>query len=127
MAALALVSAIIWIVTHVEIVDYTKPAKGTPIPVALPSVKKGVAKPKSRLVKCSVGKPSVPMYKRSRRMRIRAQELATSVAQGKQAIAAHMEAMRTGVCTDVHAVDTIIAGVVRDRKKLKKLEYDQPF
>lgn len=123
LVGLALVLAIIWIVTHVEIVDYSKPVKGTPVP----SMTKGVAKRKSRLVKCGVGKPCVPIYKRTPQLQETAQELAASVAWGKQVIAAHMEEVRLGICTDVHAVDTIIAGVVRDRKTLKRLEYDQPF
>jgi len=87
----------------------------------------GLAKGNPGLVQCGVGKPTVPMYMRTPELRARAQELVTSVAVGKKAIAAHMEAKRQGVCPGTCGVDTIIAGVVRDRKTLKKLEYDQPY
>lgn len=87
----------------------------------------GLAKGSPGLVQCGVGKPTVPMYMRTPELRARAQELATAVAVGKKAVAAHMDAKKQGVCQGTCGVDTIIAGVVRDRKTLKKLEYDQPY
>jgi hypothetical protein len=136
---LVLVSSIIWIISNVEIADIPKRPRLKPDDILIQKrptnvkskVRKAVpsrlAKRKSRLVQCGVGKPCVPLYKRNRYLYMRTQELVESVAMGKQAIAVHMEAMRRGVCTDKHAVDAIIAGVVRDRKTLKKLQYDQPF
>lgn len=87
----------------------------------------GLAKRSNGLVKCSTAKPHVPLYMRSDMLRHRAAELAVSVQLGKKAIAAHMEAERLGVCSPDCTVRAVIAGVVRDRKLLKKLEYDQPF
>jgi hypothetical protein len=87
---------------------------------------KGLAKQTSGLVKCGGGKPT-PRYRHTQKLTVHAQELAVSVAMGKVAIAAHMKAKRQGVCRGTCGIDTIIAGVVRDRKTLKKLEYDQPF
>jgi hypothetical protein len=87
----------------------------------------GLAKGNPGLVQCGVAKPTVPIYMRTPELRARAQELAVSVSTGKKAIADHMAAMRQGVTTDNVEIRTIIAGVVRDRKTLKKLQYDQPF
>jgi hypothetical protein len=87
----------------------------------------GLAKGTPGLVQCGVGKPTVPMYMRTPELRARAQELVTAVAVGKKAIAAHMDAKKQGVLTDDSAMRITIAGVVRDRKTLKKLQYDQPF
>jgi hypothetical protein len=115
---LAILASIFWIVTHVPV---SVPVKGkSPVPLAL-------AKRKSGLVKCSTAKPHVPLYMRNDKLRRRAQDLVISVQLGKKAIAAHMEAERLGVCSPDCTVRTVIAGVVRDRKRLKKLQYDQPF
>lgn len=86
-----------------------------------------LAKGKRRLVKCSVATKSVPMYKRSVALHTEAQRLATSVAVGKLVIAKHMTKGSLEVCSSDCDVRTVIAGVVRDRQTLKRLEYDQPF
>ena len=80
-----------------------------------------LAKRKQGQVNCTVATNHVPKYKRSQAMRIRAQELVAAVADGKRVIATHTE----DVCSP--GLRTTIAGVVRARKELKKLEYDQPF
>lgn len=115
---LAILASIFWIVTHVPV---SVPVKGkSPVP-------SGLAKGSVGLVKCSTAKPHVPLYMRNDKLRRRAQDLVTSVQLGKKAIAAHMEAERLGVCSPDCTVRAVIAGVVRDRKRLKKLQYDQPF
>lgn len=95
------------------------------VPVQPKNLKSKVPSPLAKRnkgqVNCRVATNHVPKYKRSQAMRIRAQELATSVANGKRVIAAHTE----GVTSP--GLRTTIAGVVRARKELKKLEYDQPF
>jgi hypothetical protein len=88
---------------------------------------KGLANRTSGLVQCGGAGKTAPRYRHTQELTVHAQELAVSVAMGKVAIAAHMKAKRQGVCRGTCGIDTIIAGVVRDRKTLKKLEYDQPF
>jgi hypothetical protein len=86
-----------------------------------------LANRKPGLVKCGVAQPNVPAYMRSAAMRTRAHDLATSVAKGKRLIVAHMIEGDVRRCSPDCKIRTIIAGVVRDRRELKKLEYDQPF
>lgn len=122
---LLLLGAIIWFASNTEV--HTK--KNTPSAYRETKLngRSPLAKGKSGLVQCGVTKNHVPKYQTNPLLRRHAQELAISVANGKRAIAAHMDARRQGVCTGPCTVDAIIAGVVRDRKELKKLEYDQPF
>ena len=73
---------------------------------------------------------ALPMYRRTLALHAHADTLAQSVRVGKKAIAEHMEESRRpgfDVKLRGHEVDTTIAGVVRDRKTLKKLQYDQPY
>jgi hypothetical protein len=79
------------------------------------------------LVKCSVAQKAVPAYMRSAVMRTRAHDLATDVAKGKRLIVAHMIEGDVRRCSPTCEIRTVIAGVVRNRRELKKLEYDQPF
>ena len=68
----------------------------------------------------------VPVYRRTLYLSVHARQLAESVRLGKTAIALHMEG---STHPELHGceVSTIIAGVVRDRKTLKKLQYDGPY
>jgi hypothetical protein len=118
---LLLVLAVIWIATHLPAGGFIYTASGKP------SVLGPLAKGKSRLVNFSVPSKGVPLYMRSEQMRTRAQELAASVVAGKAKIAAHRKAGKLRVCSPTCTLRTTIAGVVRDRKMLKRLQYDQPF
>lgn len=80
-----------------------------------------LANRKPGLVKCGVASPTVANSRRT------AQEIAASVVAGKRAIAAHMGTDGLRRCSSSCEIRTTIAGVVRDRKRLKKLKYDQPF
>jgi hypothetical protein len=86
-----------------------------------------LANRKPGLVKCSVAQKAVPAYMRSAVMRTRAHDLATDVAKGKRLIVAHMIEGDVRRCSPTCEIRTVIAGVVRNRRELKKLEYDQPF
>lgn len=118
---LLLVLGVLWVVTHVPADVFRGAAtKQTSAPGPL-------AKGKSRLVNCTVPSKGVPLYMRSEQTRTRAQELAASVVTGKAKIAAHKKAGKLRVCSPTCTLRTTIAGVVRDRKTLKRLQYDQPF
>ena len=131
--ALAMIFAIIWAATRIEVDTPNTPEKLSKerfryvMSEESKAVPKGVAKRKSKLVKCGVAAKPCPMYMSTPELRTRAQALVAELALGREAIAAHMEAKRRGVSSPIEQVDTIIAGVVRNRKELKTLEYDQPF
>ena len=118
---LALIIVVILIVRYLPVQEKCTPADSHKFRQKPP---KPLANRKPGLVKCSVAKPYVPIYRRSDVLRVRAQNLATSVAVGKRVIAAHRD---TGLEVCSPTVRTVIAGVVRDRRELKELEYDQPF
>ena len=132
---LAMVLAVFWIVNHMPVHSarkqkYDEMHHPTPKEVLAQFRAKDsspLANGKRRLVKCSVATNYVPKYRRSTELHIRAQELATSVALRKLVIAKHMSRGKMEVCSPGCDIRTTIAGVVRDRKKLKQLEYDQPF
>lgn len=125
--AYVLLVAIIWVICNVSTTDSPKRNTSSALGNNKLNGRVPLAKRKSKLVQCVGNQAHVPKYKRSQELTRRAQDLAASVALGKQAIAAHMEARRKGVCNGKCSVSTIIAGVVRDRKTLKNLEWDQPF
>jgi hypothetical protein len=130
--ALAIIFVIMWAATHVqadtpETPKFSKERLRYMLSEESKGAPKGVAKRKSKLVKCGVAAKPCPMYMSTPELRTRAQVLVAELALGREAIAAHMEAKRQGVSSPIEQVDTIIAGVVRNRKELKKLEYDQPF
>lgn len=134
MVGLVMLAAIIWIVSSASYdtpatpqVKFTKENALYLLEERRKQAPGGVAKGNPGLVQCGVAKLTVPIYKRTPELHARAQELVRNVALGKKAIAAHMEARKQGVLTDDSALRTTIAGVVRDRKTLKKLQYDQPF
>ena len=134
---LLLVLGVIWISTHIPVDTKSTSKKHAPPACNITAsevmrqlrstVPSPLAKGKSRLVKCSVPSKGVPLYRRSEYLLHRAGELATSVAVGKAKIAAHKKAGSLEACSPQCAVYTTIAGVVRDRKTLKRLQYDQPF
>lgn len=115
---------VFWLVTHVSVnpEDNTVSACHKYIQERRP-----LAKGTTKLVKCSVATPHIPRYRRSDALRIRAHALSASVAEGKKVIAAHISTGGVGACSTGCTVRTVVAGVVRDRKTLKYLEYDQPF
>jgi hypothetical protein len=123
-AGILLLIAVVWYVSNAR-----RTPKNHDLPVCrrVSWAPRPLAKGKPRLVNCSVATKHVPMYKRSAALRTRAQVLATSVAEGKKVIAAHTEFEKLGACALDCKLRTVIAGVVRDRKELKTLEYDQPF
>jgi hypothetical protein len=133
---LLILLGVIWLVAHIGVVE-TPQKQRTSIPChqfvqqRLANHRKWVrgplAKETSRLVKCGVATPYVPTYRRSDALRDRARMLATCVAVGKQVVASHIYAEKVEACCGECKVRTVIAGVVRDRKALKELEYDQPF
>jgi hypothetical protein len=118
---LLLLAFIFWVITHTRRIPPGKPQSSR-----LATPEQGLANQMSGLVKCSGAAPQ-PKYRDTQELTVLAQTLAVSVAMGKVAVAAHMEAKKQGVCPGDCGIKAIIAGVVRDRKTLKKLEYDQPF
>jgi hypothetical protein len=117
---LALCLVVLLIVKYLPVHETSK-RSGSTAPSPLANRKPG-------LVKCGVAQPNVPAYMRSAVMRTRAHDLATSVANGKRLIVAHMIEGDVRRCSPSCRIRTIIAGVVRDRRELKKIGYyDQPF
>lgn len=123
---LVLIASIIWVAEHPTTSAPKKRVRSKPAANVEPAIPVGLAKRKSGLVKCGMA-PKAPKYMRSKRMRIRAHELATSLRLGKRQVATLMEAKRQGVQVPDMELNTIVAGVVLNRKMLKEIEYDQPF
>lgn len=82
---------------------------------------KPLAKRNQGQVNCSVAANHAPKYRHSLALHIRAQELVDVLARDKKVIATHAEGVNSP------KLRATIAGVVRARKELKQLEYDQPF
>jgi hypothetical protein len=112
---LVLVIAIFWWVTHVPPI-YATSKRSQP-----KSVPKPLAKWTTGQVNC--GMPTNGNPKRTRSI----QEVATDVREAKAVVATHVVAERLRRCSPECKVHTIIAGLVRDRKALKKHGYNQPF
>jgi len=126
---LALIAVVVWVVMNMD-VRTTKQATSKHLTTASEvqnHLLGPLAKRKKGLVKCSVATPTVPLYKRSETLHQEAQRLAVSVARGKVIVVKHMDKGSVRVCSPSCDVRTVIAGIVRDRSMLKKLEYDQHF
>lgn len=118
-----LIGLVFWIVCNMPVdpaVDKAKKGrhKATQFSSSNPAP---LAKGNKGLVNCGVATKTVPLYKRS------AQEMAASVAEARRVVATHVVAEKLRRCSPECKVHTVIAGMVRDRKALKKLKYDQPF
>ena len=85
------------------------------------SVPGPLAKGNRGLLNCGVAAANVALHKRS------AQEMAQGVREARRVIATHVVAEKLERCSPECRIHTVIAGMVRDRKALKKLNYNQPF
>jgi hypothetical protein len=79
------------------------------------SVPTPLAKGNRGLLNCAVAAANLPTHKRN------AQELAADVAGAKRVIATHVVAEKLERCSPECKVHTVIAGMVRDRRALKRL------
>ena len=112
---LVLIIGIFWWVTHIA------PTPAMSKRAQQKSVLAPLAKGNQGRVNC--GMPTNGSPKRTRSI----QEVATDVREAKAVVATHVVAERLRRCSPECKVHTIIAGLVRDRKALKKHGYNQPF
>jgi hypothetical protein len=117
---------VFWVAAHVRV----QPPP-TRMRKAVSRVPKGVATRNPKGYSVRVPSKVVPIYRRTPALRARARELAESVRLGELAIKTHDGSKRCREADGTHAswctIDAIRAGVARDRKTLRKLEYDQPI
>lgn len=112
---LVLVIAVFWWVLHIP-VQTIRSKRSQPKSVLAP-----LAKGNQGRVNCGMATNSHPTTGRS------LQEIATAVREAKAVVATHVVGERLRRCSPECKVHTIIAGLVRDRKALKKHGYNQPF
>ena len=112
---LVLIIGVIWWVVHIP-VQTTGTKRSQPKSVPSPLAKWTMGQ-----VNC--GMPTNGSPKRTRSI----QDIATDIREAKAVVATHVVAERLRRCSPECKVHTIIAGLVRDRKALKKHGYNQPF
>lgn len=118
---LALICLIFFVIGHFPVEDDENkkaPRKATQFHSSVPGP---LAKGNRGLLNCGVAAANVALHKRS------AQQMALDVRRARKVIATHVVAEKLERCSPECRIHTVIAGMVRDRKALKKLKYNQPF